>query len=355
MSADTLVTVAIAGITGGLGRLIAEYLLAKPYVRVQGLCRTPAKLPQSLREEPRLTIHTASSTDIAALRNAVNGADVTICCYLGPHDLMVNGQKMLIDACIAEGVPRYIAGDWSMDFRKLELGQHPPKDPMKLVQAYLEEKEVSGSIKAVHVLNACFLERPWVGIWDAGENVFKYWGTGDERWEFTTYHNAAQFTAEVAVDKTAVGWFSCKSRQLIPPLHNNGFHCSNPLPTIHSISRIFLIGHPLIIYFSVRGDHINIKEIANEFQAVYGQEPGLVRLGSLEDLYNLMHETRDRDPANIRAWLGLFYTYYSLNGQTCLPLPLDNSRYPNIKLITVRDFFAKTPKERLGKFGILDS
>ncbi|CAM1501353.1 Fc.00g105150.m01.CDS01 [Cosmosporella sp. VM-42] len=313
MTTDTPITVAIAGITGSLGRLITEYLLAKPNIRIRGLCRTPSKLPESIRADTRLIVHTTSSTDIAALRAAVSGADVAICCYLGPHSLMVDGQKLLIDACIAEGVPRYIAGDWSMDFRKLELGQHPPKDPMKLVQAYLEDKEAFEHIKAVHVLNACFLERPWVGIWDGKNNVFKYWGTGDERWEFTTYRNAAQFTAEVAVDKHAVGWLS------------------------------------------FRGDQISIKEIAKEFQAVYNQEPGLLRLGSLEDLYTLMHETRDKDPADFKAWLGLFYTYYSINGQTCLPLPLDNARYPAIKLITVRDFFAKTPKERLGKFGILQS
>ncbi|CAH0040677.1 unnamed protein product [Clonostachys rhizophaga] len=313
MPIDAVTTVAIAGITGSLGKLIAEYLLAKPNVRIRGLCRTPTKLPQSLRDEPRLTVYATSSTDIATLRDALRGSDITICCYLGPSSLMVDGQKLLIDACIAEGVPRYIAGDWSMDFRKLELGQHPPKDPMKLVQAYLEEKEAAGQLKAVHVLNACFLERPWVGIWDSKRNLFKYWGTGDERWEFTTYRNAAQFTAEVAVDKDAVGWFS------------------------------------------FRGDYVNIKEIAAEFHTVYNEEPGLERLGSLEDLFKLMHQKRDQNPDNAPAWLGLFYTYYSINGQTTLPLPLDNERYPAVKLVTVRDFFAKTPKEQLGKFGVFQS
>lgn len=77
---------------------------------------------------------------------------------------MVEGQKRLIDACIAEKVRRYVASDWSMDFRKLELGQHPLKDPMKHVQAYLEKKEASNQIRAIHILNACFLEVPWAGL-----------------------------------------------------------------------------------------------------------------------------------------------------------------------------------------------
>lgn len=108
-----------------------------------------------------------------------------------------------------------------------------------------------------------------------------------------------------------------------------------------------------MIYLVVRGDHVNIKEIAAAFRDIYGEEPGLVRLGSLEDLYQLMHETRDKNPDNAMAWLGLFYTYYSLNGQTTLPLPLHNDRYPAVKLVTVRDFFRQTPKERIGRFGIL--
>lgn len=111
----------------------------------------------------------------------------------------------------------------------------------------------------------------------------------------------------------------------------------------------------LMIYCIVRGDHVNIKEVAAEFQNVYGEEPGLERLGSLEDLFKLMHHKRDQNPDNAPAWLGLFYTYYSINGQTTLPLPLDNERYPAVKLVTVRDFFANTPKERLGKFGVFQS
>jgi hypothetical protein len=50
------------------------------------------------------------------------------------------------------------------------------------------------------------------------------------------------------------------------------------------------------------------------------------------------------------AWKSLFYTYYSLHGQTVLPQPLDNDRFPGVKLETVRDYFAKTPLGRLGRW-----
>lgn len=49
-----------------------------------------------------------------------------------------------------------------------------------------------------------------MGIWNGARNTFTYWGTGDERWELTTYDNAAEFTAEVAIDTNANGFLSCR-------------------------------------------------------------------------------------------------------------------------------------------------
>ena len=123
---------------------------------------------------------------------------------------MENGQKTLIDAAIAEGVPRYIAGDWSLDFRKLKYGEHPAKDPMKRVAEYLDEKK--DQIKGVHVLNGEFLDIFWgmSGVYDANTTTFKYFGDGSEKLDLTTYNDAAHFTAEVALDKDAVGWLEGK-------------------------------------------------------------------------------------------------------------------------------------------------
>jgi hypothetical protein len=201
--------VAIAGLTGKMAQLIAKHLLASPGVKVRGLCRTPSKLPESLTSNSRLSVFQADANDIEVIRSALKGLNAAICCYLGDADVMIQGQKHMIDACIAENVPRYVASDWSMDFRKLELGQHPFEDPMKHVQAYLE-KEARSEIKALHILNACFLEAPWGGLWNAQSSKFQYWGTGEEKWELTSYDNAAEFTAKAVMDPEVNGWLSCK-------------------------------------------------------------------------------------------------------------------------------------------------
>jgi hypothetical protein len=40
--------------------------------------------------------------------------------------------------------------------------------------------------------------------------VFRYFGTGDEKLDMTTYADAAAFTAEVAADRDANGFLNCR-------------------------------------------------------------------------------------------------------------------------------------------------
>ena len=200
-------TVAIVGLTGKFARQLAGHLLSKPNVHINGICRSPNKLPAELANNSRVSIFQASSDDVPALRKGLKGANVAVCCYLGDNNLMQEGQKTLIDACIAEGVQRYIAGDWSLDFRALEYGQHPLKDPMKRIGDYLDEKK--DKIEGVHLLNGVFMEVFWSfsGHADTTTDTFKIWGSGNEKLDMTTYDDAAAYTAEIAADPKANGWF----------------------------------------------------------------------------------------------------------------------------------------------------
>lgn len=123
---------------------------------------------------------------------------------------MINAQKALIDACDEARVPRYIASDYTFDYTKLEVGQHPVKDPMKIVHAYVQTKQ---HVQGVHVLVGVLMETFWsgfFGVWNSAERTLCYWGSGEEMWESTTYGDAAKYTAAVALDSDAVGVQKCK-------------------------------------------------------------------------------------------------------------------------------------------------
>lgn len=204
------ITVGLAGITGKFGGLLASHLLANPSVTLRGYCRNQSKVATSLSSSPRVQIFQGDALDKDAIHNFAKGCDVVVCAYLGDDALMVDGQKALIDACEAQGVPRYVASDWSLDYTKLELGELFPKDPMKHVKAYLETKP---AVKGVHILVGGFMDpvfSPPFQILDLANSTLRYWGDGTELWEGTSYNNAAEYTAAAVVNPKAVGVQKCE-------------------------------------------------------------------------------------------------------------------------------------------------
>jgi hypothetical protein len=207
--------VAIAGFSSKLAGLITAHLLQHPNIHIHGLCRDASKVLETTRNHPRVTLTVFNAFSISSVRAGVAGCHTAICCYGPMADIMLQGQKVLIDACITEGVARYIAGDFTWDFRNIPAGLVPPKQFAIDVAAYLEEKK--DQIKAVHLLTGAFYEAvlslPGF-LWDWDEEkeqgTLKSWGSGDEVWDFSSYDDTARWTVEIVLDEKAVGYIACK-------------------------------------------------------------------------------------------------------------------------------------------------
>ena len=275
MAERKVTKVGIAGTTGRFGSLVLANLLENPDIEIRGLCRNASKLNSKHTQLPQLKVIEGDVLDPATLAKFVNGLDVVICAYLGDNDFMANGQKALIDACEQARVTRYIASDYTFDNTKLEFGEHPAKDPMKIVQEYLQGKQ---HVQGVHVLVGGFVETFWSGyfqVWNPEEKSLVHWGSGEEVWEVTTYGDAARYTAAVALDGGVVGFQRCK----------------RPIT--------------IVVRFTVLPADTNLHEIAQAFEKVYGFKPKLQREGSIDELCARMQKLFAQDPANVYAWLPL--------------------------------------------------
>ena len=200
--------VVIAGFTSRLAQLITAHLLQQEDIEIVGICRDPSKVPDQVANNRKISVRKAEHSDSATLREAVRGASVCVCCYFGPNSVMLDGQFLLIDACIAEKVPRYVASDFSFDYRGLKIGEFPFKDFQLEVDQYLAQKEKEGDIKAVHILNGGFFEAvlfPFMGVLDVPAKTLRYWGTGNERWDMTSMEDTGIFAAKVIADQNAMG------------------------------------------------------------------------------------------------------------------------------------------------------
>lgn len=77
------ITVAIAGITGKFGPLVATHLLKNPDVTLRGLCRDTSKVISSIASNPKVQLFQGDAYDHDKIRAFVGGSDVVICSYLG--------------------------------------------------------------------------------------------------------------------------------------------------------------------------------------------------------------------------------------------------------------------------------
>ncbi|KAK2736516.1 NmrA-like family protein [Colletotrichum kahawae] len=295
------IVVGIAGISAKLAQCVTKALQKYPGVKIKGFCRSLEKMPPSALQKYNLELIQGNFDDEVAVQKFVRGTDVVICCYFGGPEVMTLGQKILIDACAKEGVSRYIPSDFAVDYTKIPDDELFPKDSTKIIKNYLSEKGVAG----VHILVGGLMETFWSDyfeIYDADTQTASYWGTGEEKWDLTSFETAAAYTAALAVDKEAVG------------------------------------------IFRFRGDFKSIFEIKQAYDKVYQSPLRLKRLGSLADLYNTVKDIHKKDPGNLSAWGPKAFIYWCTNGVAHLGDELDYNKYPYIVPTSVEEFLRARKK-----------
>ncbi|KAH7403594.1 NmrA family protein-like protein [Cadophora sp. MPI-SDFR-AT-0126] len=287
-------TIAIAGITGKFAQCIAKTLLADPNVSIRGYCRNSAKLSKAILDSSRFEVIRGEFDDPEVVRKFVHGSDIVICCYFGGADLMIKGQKVLIDACEQENVPRYVASDFAVDFTKIPDEAPFPKQSTKIIMEYLKSKKVQG----VHILVGVLMETfwsPYFQLYDAQSRTLSHWGTREDIWELTTFQTAADYTAAIALDPYAAGVFR------------------------------FL------------ADRKSPIEIKNVFDEIYGQPLNLSSLGSLHALDESVHAAARAHPDDLTTWGAIGFTLWCINGKAYLG-DVDNAKYPQVKTVDLEAF-----------------
>ncbi|KAM0367376.1 hypothetical protein ACHAO7_012054 [Fusarium culmorum] len=241
--------VTIFGANGNLSVRITRLLLQKPNLSVRGYARNISKIPEDIRNHQQYEAIQSEVTDEEKIRGAVRSADVIVCQYQG-FDVVLDGQKRLIDICEEEKVGRFFSSAFVGDIRGMKVGQHERMILTLQIFQYLETKK----LRSVHLMCGAFIET-WLeysGVIDLDTNTVSCWGTGDEIWDLTSYDDSIAYTAEAIPDKSADG------------------------------------------YLQFAADRLSPCGLAEVYERVTGQRPKLVHHGTLDDLYKHMQEQKKK-------------------------------------------------------------
>jgi uncharacterized protein YbjT (DUF2867 family) len=287
--------IVVAGATGNLGGRIVR-ALREQGATITALVRQ-GTAPEKLARLQKLGV-TIASVDLnstSQLKEACSGASCVVSALAGLADVIVDTQSVLLGAAVEARVPRFIPSDFSIDFTKFPPGENRNLDLHRDFHKRLKQAPIA----ATSIFNGAFTE---LLVGQMPLILFKfrrvlYWGSADQRMDFTTIDNTAAFTARVALDPSA----------------------------------------PRFLH--IAGDRISARELTAVVSEVTGKQFRLLRpggLGMLGTLIKVAHMVAPREKELYPAWQGMQYMRNMFDGRTSQE-PLDNLRYPGILWSTTRD------------------
>ena len=288
--------VAVAGATGDLGQRIVRALAA------EGAAVTAIVRPETARSRTAplaalgARVVEAGAGRPGSWQAACTGADCVVSAFNGLSAAILDAQTALLEGAVRAGVPRFIPSDFSIDYARTAPGGNRNLDLRRAFRTRLD----AAPIRATSVLNGAFTELldGQAPLILPGLHRVLYWGSADQRLDFTTKDDTAAFTARAALDPETPRWLR------------------------------------------VAGDSLSVRDLAAAVSAVRGVRYRPMRGGSLGTLGLMIRVTRTVAPgrgAVFPAWQGMQYLRDMFDGRAQLT-PLDNTRYPDLRWTDIRGF-----------------
>jgi NmrA-like family len=285
----------VAGATGDLGLRIVKSLVNQD-AEIRAVVRSTSDSDKiHILEKLGVKIYRVNKWNLEELKTACLDVSCVVSSLAGLREVVIDAQKILLDAAIAAGVPRFIPSDYSLDFTKFSYGENRNLDLRREFHEYLDKT----SIAATSIFNGAFSElltneMPMILF---KQKMILYWGNADHKMGFTTMDNTAAFTAKVALDG------------------------SSPR------------------YLRIAGDLISPREVKVVASEVTGHKFRIFRPGGQSLLGVIIKIARKLSPAENElypAWQGMQYMHNMIDDRSKIN-KLDNDRYPEIKWTTVKE------------------
>ena len=302
-------TIVVTGATGNLGGRTVNSIL-KEGAAVRALVRTGTARGKSdaLRQSGASVVE-VDFRQFEQVVEACTGASCVVSTFAGLRDVIVDMQRVLLEASVKAGVPRFIPSDFSADYTKWPQPENRTLDLRWEFKAILDKAAISPT----SILNGAFLDLllgPFPAL-NLEARAVTYWGDPDSKLEFTKIDDIATFTALASLDTSA-------PRTL-----------------------------------RIVGERISARELATVAQEVSGERFELINGGSIAHLSERISlgqkAANPEDRELYPDWQLMMYMRTMFSGSAEMGA-LDNGRYPNLHWTTARELlearFAATSPTR---------
>jgi uncharacterized protein YbjT (DUF2867 family) len=285
--------IVVVGGAGNLGSRICSFLSSrKAVVHVLVRKTTNTTLVDGLAN---VSVHRVDFSNAKALVEILRGSSCVVSALSGLRDVMIDAQTEILNAMLSAGVRRFIPSDYCIDYRQLRHGTNRNLDLRREFSTVLD----SSGIKGTSILNGMFTDllRGDAPVILPKQKRILAWGNVDQKMDFTSIDNTAEFTAEAALDDSSPRWLA------------------------------------------IAGEEASMRNIADVAESVYGERFRILRPGGLAAFQFMIKVTKAFAPGKDEiypAWQGMQYMHDMLSG---LPKHkhLDNNRYRAIRWDAIAD------------------
>jgi nucleoside-diphosphate-sugar epimerase len=292
-------TTLVAGATGNLGGKIVNALIERG-ATIKAIVRSETSIEKiTALQHKGVEVIKLNMQDKTAVADACTEVDCVVSALSGLADVIIDTQKILVDAAIVAKVPKFIPSDFSLDFTNLEHGRNRNLDLRRTFHEYLDKLP----IRVTTIFNGAFMdllkeEMPLI--------LYKFnrilsWGDATVKMDFTTMDDVATYTAWAAMD------------------------ADTPR------------------YLRIAGDNVNVADVRNIMTEITGKKyrifkpGGIARLNSFIGLAKFFSKnTTDLYP----AWQGMQYMRDMMEGKAVISNH-DNDRYPGVPWTNIKNFLSK--------------
>jgi nucleoside-diphosphate-sugar epimerase len=292
-------TIVVAGATGNLGGKITDALLKKGAKVIAIVRLETEKQKITILEEKGVIVKQIDTWDKSEIAKHCIGASCMVSALAGLKETVIDAQKVFLDAAVEAKVNKFIPSDFSIDFTNLVEGKNRNLDWRRAFHRYLE----SQPIQSTTIFNGPFMD---LLTTDMPLILFKQkrilcWGNPNQKMEFTTTHDVADFTAEAALED------------------------STPR------------------FLRISGDVRSCNDFVELLTRLTGTKYKLFRPGGINLLNVMIRLTRFFAPTEKElypAWQGMQYMRDMMEGRIIFQ-DYENNRYPDLKWTSVENFLTE--------------
>lgn len=294
------INILIVGSDGRLGSNIVDRCLEMQNLKVNILCQQPQTcndLCQRVANSGGKCVK-ADLTKPETLKGLCKDIHTIISAVEGDEDVLLEGQEALLREAIDCKVKRFVPSDFTLDYRNINVEDHPKLKP----KLQLRKKIASSSVKGLHIFCGVFYEKIFK-LYNAG---IVFWETMDQKIALTAQDDVARFTAAAVAQPQLVG------------------------------------------DICVAGDQLSLREIMDLYNGIRNVKIPVTKMGNLSDLRNAIQTAKSKGDMKRSSMLN--YILLMTEGKASFT-ELNNNRFPIVNPIHFDQYIKNNPDKKLGDQG----